>query len=313
VTLVFHACVASGVLAPAAIVSLGFATRAALIASLTTGYVFFATRFGALGSASDHLALGRPSPPDEESLHRYAPDGRWRSRRAGVIGVLFFLLTLEVPNALAGAPPLAAWRSLTVLSWLQMLGVLFFFVTGRAVFASLGAMREMRALATTSVVVDLLDLRPLAVFARAAARNGALWLFGFSLASLVFLNAELRIRDSLVVFLPIAATALGIAWLAVWHPLRGIHVRIRDAKREELERIQGALRGEPGALHGSRIAGRADALSLADLLAYRRLVEDVSPWTLGGSLLRLLLIFLIPVLSWVGGALVERLVAGVVG
>jgi hypothetical protein len=54
---------------------------------------------------------------------------------------------------------------------------------------------------------------------------------------------------------------------------------------------------------------RADSAGLADLIEYRRLVEAVPEWPLDPSLrARFLLYLVLPLGSWLGGALVERLI-----
>jgi hypothetical protein len=87
-----------------------------------------------------------------------------------------------------------------------------------------------------------------------------------------------------------------------------VHRRLREAKRAELGRVHAALRGEPGALVGSPLERDAERLSAADLVAYRSHVGAVREWPFdAGARVRILLYLSIPVGSWLGGALVERL------
>jgi hypothetical protein len=96
-------------------------------------------------------------------------------------------------------------------------------------------------------------------------------------------------------------------------PLRGLRDRLRAAKREELRRVDAAIRGEPDALRGSMI-GRRESPSLADLLAWRSFVQAVPEWPIDtGTLGRSAFFVGLPLLSWVGGALVERAVDLVIG
>lgn len=313
--LLFHGIVASGVIHLEEFVPLGFATRVALIASLGTGYVFFATRFGAVGSYRDLRALGLVPDlalADEGSLYETPAEAMAQSRRAAWLGVAFFLVILEIPNWVAGVGLFGAWRSLHVLAYLQLVGVLFFWVCGRAAFLSLRGMRGMAAIAEGGLVIDLFDLEPLSIFGRAASRNCLLWLISFSLGSLVFLNPELAFRESLSVFVPVFVVILAIAGLALWLPLRSVHARVSARKAEELARVDAALRGDGDALRGSRIERWTADPDLADLLTYRRYIAEVRTWPFEGPTLgRVALFVLIPVGSWVGGALVERAVEGV--
>jgi hypothetical protein len=107
----------------------------------------------------------------------------------------------------------------------------------------------------------------------------------------------------------VSAAALAIGTTAMLLPLRGIHARIVEAKRAELERIEAAIGGDERALVGTRIAGRSATPSLADLIAYRELIERLPEWPLDASSFRRLGLYaLIPIGSWIGGALVERAV-----
>jgi hypothetical protein len=94
----------------------------------------------------------------------------------------------------------------------------------------------------------------------------------------------------------------------------GVHRRIREAKAAELARVVAAIRGEPAALAGSAIARREANAGLADLIAWRGLVDSAREWPFDASMrLRFLLYLAIPVGSWLGGALVERLLGAVLG
>ena len=85
-----------------------------------------------------------------------------------------------------------------------------------------------------------------------------------------------------------------------------------ESRLEELGKVNGAIRGEPGALVGSVLAGR-EASDLGGLLAYREFVASVPDVPGSGTRGRLLLYVAIPVGSWLGGALVERILSAVLG
>jgi len=105
---------------------------------------------------------------------------------------------------------------------------------------------------------------------------------------------------------------LTIAGLALWWSLRSVHAQVSEKKVEELARVDAALRGDSGTLEGSRIRDWAAGASLADLLSYRRYLVELKTWPFEGPTLgRVALLVLIPVGSWVGGALVERAVEAV--
>ena len=96
-------------------------------------------------------------------------------------------------------------------------------------------------------------------------------------------------------------------------PMRGVHERLRAAKRDELARVNAAIRGEAGALRGSPLASR-ERLSLADLLAWRAFVEEVPEWPIDLSTLGRFAAYVgIPLLGWVGAALVQHVLESALG
>jgi hypothetical protein len=106
----------------------------------------------------------------------------------------------------------------------------------------------------------------------------------------------------------IGALVLATGTVALLLPVRGVRERIRETKNAELARIHAAIRGETNALGESVIARRAETVDLADLLAYRAHVQSVHEWPFDApTMLRFALYLAIPIGSWLGGAMVERL------
>jgi hypothetical protein len=86
-------------------------------------------------------------------------------------------------------------------------------------------------------------------------------------------------------------------------PLRGIRRKIRVAKNEELEWCRQSLGSSRDALK----SGAGEKLSVADILAYRTMIETMRNWPFDSpTLVRFTLYLLIPLGSWLGGAFVER-------
>ena len=108
-------------------------------------------------------------------------------------------------------------------------------------------------------------------------------------------------------FLLLAAATLCVAGAALLLPLRGVHARIRQAKAAELEWVEAQILERRHALKAA--ASHEAPGSLADLVAYRDLVQEAPEWPIGSSsYARFALYLLIPVLSWAAAALVERFV-----
>ena len=177
-----------------------------------------------------------------------------------------------------------------VLQWVVAISTIWIFISIGLVFRRIG---------TNLLRVDLFDLEVLAPFQRVGLRT-ALIIFG------LFSIRILALRPDNVGYLVVTSgIMLGLGTLAVLLPLRGAHVGIRAAKQSELTAIGEAIRREPtrsgeGSVRVSR--------QLLDLLEYRERVQSVREWLFGApALLRFLLYLGIPVLGWIGGALVERL------
>ncbi|MDJ0867366.1 MAG: hypothetical protein QNK03_14745 [Myxococcota bacterium] len=203
---------------------------------------------------------------------------------------------------LAGAPldfELAYRLASQLLFWLVAMPV--FYVWG------VGVQRLWRC-GRHALRVDLLDLEALAPFTRVGLRLALVVLAVPLLLLPVSLVLGPPARIEMLLYLPVMA--LGIAALAV--PAWGLRGAIRAAKQAELERVRRALHGEPGALDGSLLAGQTP--SLIELLRYRHEIRALREWPFdAGALGRLGLYLLIPVASWVAGALVERFVDRVLG
>ena len=151
------------------------------------------------------------------------------------------------------------------------------------------------------VRIDLLDQAPLAPLARKGQRSALLWIILSSSISLFWLGGRPAAINAFVI-----ALALGVVASAFLLPLSRVRDRIAAAKRAEIVRVNRALAQEQERLlaGGAPPAGR-----VADLLAWRALVEGVREWPVSlPTLLRSGLVLLLGIGSWLGGALVDRLV-----
>lgn len=101
-------------------------------------------------------------------------------------------------------------------------------------------------------------------------------------------------------------TMLVLTMMALIIPMRGIHSRIQAGKRGELAAIREKIRLKKDRL----IAGSAqESDMIVALLAMETRIERVPDWPFdGGSLSRFSFYLLLGLGSWVGAALVERLI-----
>ncbi len=156
--------------------------------------------------------------------------------------------------------------------------------------------------------LDLLDLRSLAPFERERSTLALLGIVWITIMSLAMLD---DIQRSIVV--PIGILLFSLVWIAamMFAPMRDVQRLISRLKQQELERVGAAISGDRSALADSRLAAQAETLSLADLLAYRDTITSVREWPVRSPrFLRVFLLLMIPLGSWIGGALVERMLGG---
>ena len=146
--------------------------------------------------------------------------------------------------------------------------------------------------------LDLLELHPYRPLIRQGLINALLIIGLVSVMSL--LGIESRYWPILVGFW-IVFTAL--AWIGLMLPLRGIRKKIKTAKENELDWCRLSLKTARDELK----TGAGSQKSIAELAAYRTIIENVRNWPFDNpTLVRFSLFLLIPLGSWLGGALVER-------
>jgi hypothetical protein len=284
--------------------------RFAATLALVLAYAAAAARLG-----------GRFIEQDLDALRPVAPmaDAEWQAlrraarspRRAPVVasaacGALFGLAVSGTATWLAGSRTPSAWPGLAAWVWLlttavfAVLGILAFQSAARgALFTELGRRSE----------VSLLDMEPLRPFGRAGLRMAAFWILGSSLASLLLFEAS---PASLVG--SVIAITVGIGLLSLFAPSRGIHARLRAAKQSELAWLRGEIARARRSLGGAGEADQREAARLPALLAWETRVASLPEWPIDApTFLRFALLALLPLGSWLAGALVERAVNAVLG
>jgi hypothetical protein len=280
--------------------------RIAVWLVLAAAFLPTARRYVTLG-ARQNVADLRPlltdGPEPFEQLQRSATSLDPRTARvAGGMGLLVPLLTgLLLDRDPSLYLQSAYWRPEAI--WIWALGFVVSWNLGGFIYAVLGYARRFSRLARGIGSIDLFNLRPLAPFTRQGLRSVLLVIILLSMSALNAVD-----RGFAAQIISIGVVALTTGTIALLLPVRGVRQRIRDGKNAELERVHAAIRAEPNALRQSAIALRADTVTLADLLAYRASVQAVHEWPFDApTLLRFALYLAIPIGSWLGGAMVERL------
>ncbi len=279
------------------------AARFCAFLSLVTAYTVAGIVLLRRGAATDFAALRPGSGTDPVRWQAWVR--RFRSRRADAIaaalGAVAGLAINEMGALLAPLDWTVPWVGLRW--WSAALNALLFAsmaLLARWSFVQIGALRAIGR----RIPVSLLDQRPLAPFVRAGLRAAIAWLIGSSLASTLVLDV---IAPSIVFAVMAGTMAIGIAALLL--PSAGLNERLRAEKARELAWVRGEIATARAALGRSDAASREEAARLPALLAWETRVDDASTWPFDvPTLLRFALLLLVPLGSWLGGALVEWVV-----
>ncbi len=195
------------------------------------------------------------------------------------------------------------------LLWSLVLNALLFGLLGQATYQILRLRGMEDRIVEALPPLDLLDRSPFAPFSRMGLRRAFYWAGGSSIASLLALDIE-RVGP----LFGIIALTLAFSSLALLAPARAIRRRIAQTKRLELERVRERISRAKERALGSGVADDPDASDLPGLLAWEARLLEVSEWPFDtGTRLRFAGVVLLVVGSWLGGAMVERVLGLVLG
>jgi hypothetical protein len=225
-------------------------------------------------------------------------------RKAGVVGVA--LLVVAFVFAESGLSNFSALGQLSpegyfhrvLLVWVGWFG-------GRFTYAIWVESKRFSQIGRERVEIDLLDLASVAPLIRYGHRQALVMIGAFSVLALMFYDSE---AAPYLTWLLLAASlsTLLLATVGLVIPVRGVHDAIAREKAHELARVNDQIRRAR--------AGSGALPSLADWIAYRGLIASVREWPVDAPTLRRFALYLaIPLGSWLGGALVERMVDALLG
>jgi len=164
---------------------------------------------------------------------------------------------------------------------------------------AVGAAVQLSRLTEVHARADLLDPAGFAPLTRNGTRLAGLWLVmtAIGIPALVTPPASVDadfVRQGMLMTVGLS----GFAFLALFLPTRGARRLMADAKCLELDRVRREIAEARREREDARLPG---------LLAWESRVEAVSGWPIDAATLRRLGVFvLLPLGSWIGGALVER-------
>lgn len=185
----------------------------------------------------------------------------------------------------------------TVLVWVVMTVVISAMIQQLSVFSQLGR---------KCVKVNLLNTRALLPFGRVSVIASLTIIGSLALFPLLNPNGGLELVQLLPAVLGTSIPLIATMLLPVWP----IHQRIRDAKSQELSKIDAKILGIQQSA-GVEDLSEAHLAKLSPLFDYRQEINQVSTWPYdGGVISRFGFYMIIPPLTWVGAALIENLVDG---
>lgn len=199
-------------------------------------------------------------------------------------------------------PPAYIWSfALAMFDWVLIMQVSVIIVSNALRFYRLGLQHTR---------IDLLDTSVLAPYALAGIAVLIMFAGSYTIIpiaavdSMRFLGAALR---SLVFSLPIALAGIAL-------PVLGIHRNIVATKAAEIAKVTRAIHGDRAALADTRLAAESATVPVSNLVLYRQTVTAISDWPLDSvAAVRVAFIIVLPVLAWIAGALVDRVINRVLG
>lgn len=300
-----------------------------VLLALIMGYVPVSYAIGSRGALQDALDIRRLVDCTDEGFaglfglhtshvcHRLVADQRVgpvpRTEHGfGAAGVVAGVVMLIATVWSDGVWSASAWDHHRVFSGALIL--VLFGASGHIVYVAVNTSRGFSYLDSLPMRIDPLDLEPMAPYVRTGLRTALLWLMGVGLGSGLLAFQPDDGQSAWVVLATILVVSTVGATTVFALPLLTANRRIRTAKAAELVRVRRAIEGDRKALDESSLDHEAGDLSVADLVAYRGLVEAAPEWPFKAtSILRFIFYLGIPLGSWTGGALVERLLGVFLG
>jgi hypothetical protein len=279
--------------------------------AMTLGYIAMMYTYVARGTFRDLEAIRPVLSTGEAALaelrHEFKQFERRRLWVGGVIGFAFGCVLYEI-----GSGPwldrisAGQWSLRSVCNFVIFSA--FWIVAGRGTVYLIDTARVYSRIGERQVSIDLLDLAPLSPLTRHGLRIVLLLVIITGTTVIPALVGADLSGSEVTFFLLSNLWNLPLAVAAFLLPVRGLRRHIRARKAEELARVREDIRIDHN-LVAQRGSDSAEASArLPGQLAYMNQIESVREWPFDApTLTRFFLYVAIPLGSWVGGALVERL------
>jgi hypothetical protein len=240
---------------------------------------------------------------------------------AGFTGRAFMLLGFVLGILLVFADPSSVSRGaeLSVTNpafmWALLRIPVFIWLIFVLIVSDLNTTRSYLRIGRDLIEVDLLDIQSLSPFARRGLRSALTWVIFLMIFSLFWLGEGTASSQNVhLVHMVLAMATVGFVV-----PLLGVHTNILSAKQLELDRLRDRIRAERTTVvdkpsDENSMDDSPANLRLANLIAYYQLIDRTREWPIGAAnLFRFFMYLLIGLGSWLGAAVVERLLDSTLG
>jgi hypothetical protein len=220
----------------------------------------------------------------------------------GAIGFTFALLTpYLVPPVLPSPWNPSTWGP--EVTWHRILNPMTSVWSWWLGYAVVIVSVRMSRIAKKLNHLNLLDLSPLAPFTQQGLTNVLLLIGSLSIWSLMMFETGF---GQLLMIIGVA-TLISTAFALIM-PVRGVHERIQQSKDAELYWVNSKISEQRDVLQNPNTSRPGSGM--ADLIAYKQLVEGVPEWPFTKSTYtRVVLYTLLPLVSWGIGIIAEEIVA----
>jgi len=281
--------------------------RITIVHCLVIGYLPAALLHALRSGRRTVFALQKSLGCTVEECASLAASIRLSKRGLLITGLCGLLLSLTAPYLMPPVP-ITPWNPATwslEVAWHRILGPLTMIWGWWLTYAIVTVSVRMSRIARSLARVDLLDLSPLAPFTQLGLTNALLLIGTLSIWSLMMM--ETGFGQMMVILGGATLIATALAMLA---PVHGVHKRICRSKEEALSRVNGQIAEQQASFQDQQ----ADLPSgrMADLVAYRGMVQDVPEWPFTlSTYARVVLYVLLPVVAWGIGIVAEEIVGRV--
>lgn len=307
--------------APALLFGLGPYGWAATIFSLLGGYAATVVSYNLVAQRNESAEAARMLGLERKELlatwDEHLRAGRSAARLVGVAGYLFGVAALfpALPGMLELLGYQGRYEFLPPAS-MQMAAVWFFAVTpfafsliAKYFYLTIDEGRLWSRLRRDVDAPDIFDATKLRPVTKAAMRGSFTWVIGATIGSLFFLSSGIDRSVLLPFFIGIGIVAIANLFV----PLVGWHRKIIAEKERQLKDVRRVIDRCWTRLKTAEDDDVALA-KIGGLLALEARIQTAREWPIDFSTIGRLAFYLaIPLISWIGGALMERAVDAAIG